>query len=128
MLVKHLQIGRKTGSTGKCGNERSSKNVHKKPCCDFKATYVQIDAKFHVFKGIKTEKGKKLRTFTARKNLKKDTKFSENKASLAAFSDQPASEAQRLGSTSTVIMRVPFVSSKGFYGRLLRVRLASFLC
>ncbi len=106
-----------------------SANFHKKSCCDFKSKYLQIDAKYYAFKGIKTEKTKKIRNFTPKKDHKNNLNFSKNMAQLAAFSEPPAYvAAQRLARILRVSKPRSFESSKRPYGRQLRVRLASFLC
>ncbi len=110
-------------------NQQKSANFHKKPCCDFQSKYLQIDAKYYAFKGIKTGKTKKSRNFTPKKSNNSTKNSIKNMAQLAAFSEPPADvAAQRLARILHVAIPKSFESSKRPFGRLLRVRLASFLC
>ncbi len=101
-------------------SEKWQQGFHKKKCCDFSAKYLLVDAKYN--KSEKTNIGTKKKIAP--------NKESKNTAILAAFSEQPALLAQRLGGIMHVKNLLLSANSyiSNAFGRLMRIRLASFLC
>jgi hypothetical protein len=101
--------------------QRWQQSFHKKSCCDFSAKYLALDAKYQPLKKEKNTCASK------RIAPNKETK---NIVMLAVFSEQLASLAQRLGSIlhagNHLLLANSYISDA--FGRLMRIRLASFLC